>query len=119
MQSQNLTCAVGFTQVCPMTDGECPKDMEKTCPKGMEGSRSVQNKMADSPSGCQCVPDFLISLVAGHTEMPSERAAPVADVIKKKLKVGKSTCTCTFNLLAAGSKLNMKQSNGKCDKKCT
>merc|ERR1719232_1787881 len=51
--------------------------------------------------------------------MPSGRAAPVADVIKKKLKVGKKTCTCTFNLLAAGSKLNMKQSNGRCDKKCT
>merc|ERR1719232_143593 len=51
--------------------------------------------------------------------MPSGRAAPVADVIKKILKVGKKTCTCTFNLLAAGSKLNMKQSNGRCDKKCT
>merc|ERR1719232_1963296 len=51
--------------------------------------------------------------------MPSGRAAPVADVIKKTLKVGKKTCTCTFNLLAAGSKLNMKQSNGRCDKKCT
>merc|ERR1711953_671424 len=119
MQSQNMTCAVGFTQVCPMTDGECPKNMEKKCPRGMEDSRSTQNRMADSPAGCQCVPDFLISLVAGEAEMPSGRAAPVADVIKKKLKVGKKMCTCTFTLMAAGSKLNMKQSSGKCDKKCS
>merc|ERR1711892_874395 len=118
MQSQSISCALGFTKVCPMAEGACPQEMEKVCPKGMEGTRSVQIRMAGGPAGCQCVPDFLLSLVMGPVERPTSRAAG-PDVFKnEKVKLGKKKCTCTFTLMAAGTKFSPK-SKATCDKKCS
>jgi len=101
--------------VCPLRDGSCPKDAKKVCPKNMEDKPTAGSRMTGSPAGCQCVPDFLISLVMG--DMEKRDAGP--DVIRnKKVKVGKRTCTCTFILLATGSKLSTK-SKASCDKKCS
>ena len=58
-----------------MMGGSCPQEMENVS-KDMEESRSsVQNRMAEGPAGCQCVPDFLLSLVMGGKERPAARAA--------------------------------------------
>merc|ERR1711892_1000890 len=118
MQSQSISCALGFTKVCPMAEGGCPQEMEKVCPKGMEGTRSIQNRMAGGLAGCQCVPDFLLSLVMGPVERQTSRAAG-PDVFKhEKVKLGKKKCTCTFTLMAAGNKFSPK-SKATCDKKCS
>ena len=104
-----------------MTDGSCQQKMEKVCPKGMEETRSVQIREGNSPAGCQCVPDFLMSLVMGPTDGPTSRAAAVRgpDVFKnEKVKVGKKSCKCTFSLMATGTKLSPK-SKASCDKKCS
>ena len=94
--------------------------MEKVCPKGMEETRSVQIREGNSPAGCQCVPDFLMSLVMGPTDGPTSRAAASGpDVFKnEKVTVGKKSCKCTFSLMAAGNKLSPK-SKASCDKKCS
>ena len=57
-------CATGFTRVCPMMDDRCPPGTEKICPKGMEvDTRQALNRHDGGSSGCQCIPDFLISLM--------------------------------------------------------
>merc|ERR1719508_600364 len=133
MQSMAMVCAPGFTRVCPMMEEDCPTDMKKVCPWGEEETRSVKNRMAGSSSGCQCVPDFLMSLMKDSKEdgRPYNRAvdskedgrpynrAVAPDVLKnQKIKMGKITCTCSFSLLAAGTKMSPK-STAFCDKKCT
>merc|ERR1712013_328091 len=120
MQSMAMRCAPGFTRVCPMNNDGCPPDTEKVCPKGMEEEASdVESRMDGGPSGCQCVPDFLMSLMkndANGVKLES-RAGP--DIFKnQKIRMGKVTCTCTLTLLAAGSKLSPK-SKAVCDKGCS
>ena len=34
MTSKAVTCAEGFSKVCPMTEGQCPGDMDMMCPNG-------------------------------------------------------------------------------------
>jgi len=103
-----------------MNNDGCPPDTEKVCPKGMEEEASdVESRMDGGPSGCQCVPDFLMSLMkedANGVKLES-RAGP--DIFKnQKIRMGKVTCTCSLTLLAAGSKLSPK-SKAVCDKGCS
>jgi len=119
MQSMAMRCAPGFTRVCPMKNDGCPPDTDKVCPKGMEEEASrVESRMDGGASGCQCVPDFLMSLMKEDKGLELEsRAGP--DVFKnQKIKMGKVSCTCSLTLLAAGTKLSPK-SKAVCDKKCT
>jgi len=102
-----------------MKDDGCPPETEKVCPKGMEEEKPKgASRMAGGPAGCQCVPDFLISLVKKDVgEEKYTRAAP--DVFKnQKIKMGKITCTCSLTLMAQGTKLSPK-SKATCDKKCS
>jgi len=119
MLGSSMVCAPGFTQVCPMNGMDCPTDTEKICPKGAEGTamRSL-DRMETSRSGCQCIPDFLMSLMKEKARSKaSVRSAP--DMFKnQKIRVGKITCTCSFKLIAAGGKIHPK-SQAKCDKDCT
>ena len=34
MTSKAVTCAEGFSKVCPMMEGQCPADMDVMCPNG-------------------------------------------------------------------------------------
>ena len=34
MTSKAVTCAEGFSKVCPMMEGKCPADMDMMCPNG-------------------------------------------------------------------------------------
>jgi len=102
-----------------MKNDGCPPDTDKVCPKGMEEEASrVESRMDGGASGCQCVPDFLMSLMKEDKGLELEsRAGP--DVFKnQKIKMGKVSCTCSLTLLAAGTKLSPK-SKAVCDKKCT
>merc|ERR1719481_1863839 len=123
MQSNAMKCAEGFTHVCPMKNDGCPPDTEKVCPKGMDEDEedvpTGQSRMGGGAAGCQCVPDFLMSLMKyyGGGAKPESRAGP--DIFKnQKIKMGKVSCTCTLTLLAAGTRLSPK-SKAVCDKKCT
>jgi len=123
MQSMAMVCAPGFTRVCPMMEEGCPPETEKVCPRGMEDKKPKgQSRMDGGSSGCQCVPDFLMSLmkevdVEADVKELANRAAP--DIFKnEKIKMGKTTCTCTLTLLVDGTKLS-KKSKAVCDKKCS
>merc|ERR1712002_431142 len=120
MQSMAMRCAPGFTRVCPMKNDGCPPDTEKVCPKGMEEEASrVESRMDGGPSGCQCVPDFLMSLMKEDDKGVKLESRAGPDVFKnQKIKMGKLSCTCSLTPLAAGSKLSPK-SKAVCDKKCT
>eukprot|EP00091_Calanus_sinicus_P022836 TRINITY_DN745_c0_g1_i8.p1 TRINITY_DN745_c0_g1~~TRINITY_DN745_c0_g1_i8.p1 ORF type:complete len:365 (+),score=98.23 TRINITY_DN745_c0_g1_i8:113-1096(+) len=97
MQSMAMVCAPGFTRVCPMMEKGCPPETMKVCPKGMEEEYRVQSRMGGGPSGCQCVPDFLMSLMKEvKVAIEPEDRAVAPDVFKNlKLKMGKIKCTCT------------------------
>jgi len=119
MLGSSMVCAPGFTQVCPMNGMDCPTDTEKICPKGAGGTamRSL-GRMETSRSGCQCIPDFLMSLMKEKARSKARvRSAP--DMFKnQKIRIGKITCTCSLKLIAAGGKIHPK-SQAKCDKGCT
>merc|ERR1719508_176591 len=68
--------------------------------------------------GCQCVPDFLMSLVTGTPPAAGRMAATdrMEDFKNEKVKLGKKTCTCSFSLEADGAKCS---GTAKCDKKCS
>merc|ERR1711963_32933 len=46
-----VSCASGFTQVCPMMDGMCPNDMMEVCIDGMPTTMRSQNRMYGQPQG--------------------------------------------------------------------
>merc|ERR1711892_1079125 len=68
--------------------------------------------------GCQCVPDFLMSLVTGMPPAAGRMEATdrMGDFKNEKVKLGKKTCTCSFSLEADGAKCS---GTAKCDKKCS
>merc|ERR1712142_63850 len=115
----SMICAPGFTQVCPMMDTVCPDETEKICPSGAQTeSMRLLDRNEAPESGCQCIPDFLISMVKDKVEMRADANA-VPDFFKKeKIKIGTRTCTCNLKLLSAGNKIDTK-STAKCDRKCS
>merc|ERR1719186_535016 len=93
MQGSAIKCAKGFTKVCPMIGDTCPEDMDMVCPV------NTRNRMATKPAygddeGCQCVPDFFMSLVVpGMLQAASGRiGATDRKVVKATIKVGKRQC---------------------------
>merc|ERR1712142_49333 len=115
----SMICAPGFTQVCPMMDTVCPDETEKICPSGAQTeSMRLLDRNEAPESGCQCIPDFLISMVKDKVGMRADVNA-VPDFFKKeKIKIGTRTCTCNLKLLSAGNKIDTK-STAKCDRKCS
>ena len=63
----SMICSPGFTQVCPLDDIACPDDTEMICPHGAE-SQFMESLDRNGESGCQCIPDFLISHVKEKAE---------------------------------------------------
>merc|ERR1712121_582116 len=62
-----------------------------------------------SDKGCQCVPDFLISLV-----MPSAAGRSLDRASGKvNIKIGKKTCKCSYGIVEP----NCQKSKFTCDKK--
>merc|ERR1719317_285170 len=61
MTSKAVTCAEGFSKVCPMMEGKCPADMDMMCPNGAMTRMAGGNGGEGSDKGCQCVPDFLMA----------------------------------------------------------
>merc|ERR1712215_578333 len=119
MMSTSVTCAPGFTRVCPMMEDVCPEDTMMMCPGGMPPAAGRMMHGSSGSSGCQCVPDFLMALV--HHAIPAatrlDATDRAKDVIKdKKVKLGKRTCTCTFTMDTKGTRCS---GQAKCDKKCT
>merc|ERR1712183_171735 len=119
MMSTSVTCAPGFTRVCPMMEDVCPEDTMMMCPGGMPPAAGRMMHGSSGSSGCQCVPDFLMALV--HHAMPAatrlDATDRATDVIKnEKVKLGKRTCTCSFTMETKGTRCS---GQAKCDKKCT
>merc|ERR1711970_940356 len=119
MMSTSVTCAPGFTRVCPMMEDVCPEDTMMMCPGGMPPAAGRMMHGSSGSSGCQCVPDFLMALVH-HAMLAATRLDATdraTDVIKnEKVKLGKRTCTCTFTMEPKGTRCS---GQAKCDKKCT
>merc|ERR1719516_600014 len=83
--------------------------MEMMCPKGAMSRMASGGQGSDK--GCQCVPDFLISLV-----MPSAAGRSLDRASGKvNIKIGKKTCKCSYGIVEA----NCKKSKFTCDKKCS
>merc|ERR1712098_1034841 len=78
------------------------------CPDG--AMSRMANTGQGSDKGCQCVPDFLLSLVMPPAAGRSlDRASG-----KVNIKIGKKTCKCSYSITEA----NCKKSKITCDKKC-
>merc|ERR1711936_1299239 len=119
MMSTSVTCAPGFTRVCPMMEDVCPEDTMMMCPGGMPPAAGRMMHGSSGSSGCQCAPDFLMALVQHAMPAATRLAATdrATDVIKnEKVKLGKRTCTCTFTMETKGTRCS---GQAKCDKKCT
>merc|ERR1711915_383053 len=102
MNSQAVNCAPGFSKVCPMSGDQCPQSMEQVCPSNPTTMPMPAGRMMGAGDrGCQCVPDFLLSLVMGA-------------MTKVTFKIGKTTCKCQYDI----NEKDCKRSKFACDKKC-
>jgi len=111
MTSKAVTCAEGFSKVCPMMEGQCPADMDVMCPNGAMSRMAGGNGGEGSDKGCMCVPDFLMAMVmkpaAGRSSLDRSKG-------EVTFKIKKTTCKCSY-MINAG---NCQKSKFTCDKKC-
>merc|ERR1711963_737701 len=125
MMSKALTCAAGFTKVCPKTEDSCPEDMDEVCPvfdMPMPAGRMMGGNAYGKDKGCQCVPDFLMSLMKAGMELLGQSGMTGRSLLdaenramtKLKIKFGKRQCSCQYDI----NKNNCKASKFSCDKKC-
>jgi len=70
--------------------------------------------MGAGDRGCQCVPDFLLSLVMGAMTPAGRSAAVDRAMTKVTFKIGKTTCKCQYEI----NPNDCKRSKMACDKKC-
>jgi len=116
MTSKAVTCAEGFSKVCPMMEGQCPADMDVMCPNGAMSRMAGGNGGEGSDKGCVCVPDFLMAMVmkpaAGRSSLDRSKGDKFE---KQKVTLGKKKCTCDFDI-KMGTKCS---GTAKCDKKCS
>merc|ERR1719309_1595689 len=70
--------------------------------------------MGAGDRGCQCVPDFLLSLVMGAMTPTGRSAAVDRAMTKVTFKIGKTTCKCQYDI----NEKDCKRSKFACDKKC-
>jgi len=122
-RSPMVTCGSGFTKVCPMMEGRCPDMMFAMCPivAGVMETRTAQDRMSHEGEGCQCVPNFILSMVPG---MPPP-GTPVAgrSVISSRAAVqtiipfGKRECKCKVDCKCVRG--DCSKSKIMCDRKCS
>jgi len=113
----SMICSSGFTQVCPLDNIACPDDTEMICPPGAE-TQFMESLDRNGESGCQCIPDFLISHVKDKAESRAKDNV-VPDIFKKiKIRIGERNCKCNLKIIPAGDQIDSK-STVKCDKKCS
>merc|ERR1712212_1276570 len=126
VRSPQISCGSGFTKVCPMVEGtRCPDMMVAVCPgMGME-TRSSMNRMSHEGEGCQCVPDFLLSMVPGMPPPGTIVAGRLAyspealnrAPVKATMAFGKKRCKCMVDCKC--TKESCARSKITCDKKCS
>merc|ERR1712142_109104 len=115
MNSQAVNCAPGFSKVCPMMGDQCPEYMEQVCPSMPTTMPLPAGRMMGAGDrGCQCVPDFLLSLVMGAMTPAGRSAAMDRAMTKVTFKIGKTTCKCQYEI----NQKDCKRSKMACDKKC-
>merc|ERR1711915_779476 len=115
MNSQAVNCAPGFSKVCPMMGDQCPPSMEQVCPSMPTTMPMPAGRMMGAGDrGCQCVPDFLLSLVMGAMTPAGRSAAVDRAMTKVTFKIGKTTCKCQYDI----NEKVCKRSKFACDKKC-
>jgi len=115
MNSQAVNCAPGFSKVCPMMGDQCPEYMEQVCPSMPTTMPLPAGRMMGAGDrGCQCVPDFLLSLVMGAMTPAGRSAAVDRAMTKVTFKIGKTTCKCQYEI----NPKDCKRSKMACDKKC-
>merc|ERR1719268_256891 len=115
MNSQAVNCAPGFSKVCPMSGDQCPPSMEQVCPSMPTTMPMPAGRMmGGGDRGCQCVPDFLLSLVMGAMTPAGRSAAVDRAMTKVTFKIGKTTCKCQYDI----NENDCKRSKFACDKKC-
>merc|ERR1711915_123805 len=115
MNSQAVNCAPGFSKVCPMMGDQCPESMEQVCPSMPTTMPMPAGRMMGAGDrGCQCVPDFLLSLVMGAMTPAGRSAAADRAMTKVTFKIGKTTCKCQYDI----NEKDCKKSKFACDKKC-
>merc|ERR1712198_107788 len=115
MNSQAVNCAPGFSKVCPMMGDQCPEYMEQVCPSMPTTMPLPAGRMMGAGDrGCQCVPDFLLSLVMGAMTPAGRSAAVDRAMTKVTFKIGKTTCKCQYEI----NPNDCKRSKMACDKKC-
>jgi len=115
MNSQAVNCAPGFSKVCPMMGDQCPQSMEQVCPSMPTTMPMPAGRMMGAGDrGCQCVPDFLLSLVMGAMTPAGRSAAVDRAMTKVTFKIGKTTCKCQYDI----NEKDCKRSKFACDKKC-
>merc|ERR1711915_661068 len=115
MNSQAVNCAPGFSKVCPMMGDQCPESMEQVCPSMPTTMPMPAGRMMGAGDrGCQCVPDFLLSLVMGAMTPAGRSAAADRAMTKVTFKIGKTTCKCQYDI----NEKDCKRSKFACDKKC-
>jgi len=115
MNSQAVNCAPGFSKVCPMMGDQCPESMEQVCPSMPTTMPMPAGRMMGAGDrGCQCVPDFLLSLVMGAMTPAGRSAAVDRAMTKVTFKIGKTTCKCQYDI----NEKDCKRSKFACDKKC-
>merc|ERR1712215_385669 len=115
MNSQAVNCAPGFSKVCPMMGDQCPESMEQVCPSTPTTMPMPAGRMMGAGDrGCQCVPDFLLSLVMGAMTPAGRSAAVDRAMTKVTFKIGKTTCKCQHDI----NEKDCKKSKFACDKKC-
>merc|ERR1712142_588695 len=115
MNSQAVNCAPGFSKVCPMMGDQCPEYMEQVCPSMPTTMPLPAGRMMGAGDrGCQCVPDFLLSLVMGAMTPAGRPAAMDRAMTKVTFKIGKTTCKCQYEI----NQKDCKRSKMACDKKC-
>merc|ERR1712198_831642 len=115
MNSQAVNCAPGFSKVCPMMGDQCPEYMEQVCPSMPTTMPLPAGRMMGAGDrGCQCVPDFLLSLVMGAMTPAGRSAAVDRAMTKVTFKIGKTTCKRQYEI----NPNDCKRSKMACDKKC-
>merc|ERR1719397_1677258 len=137
VRSAAVSCAAGFTRVCPLQGSACPPDAHLVCPAGAAAGRTAAG-VAAPPRGCNCVPDFLMALVGGvprptagrmiynredyeisgeYLEGELDSGRVFREVVRATVQVGARKCRCVFSMTTTGK--SCKKSKGSCDAKCS
>merc|ERR1712098_388678 len=122
-RSPMVSCGRGFTKVCPMMDGMCPDMMFPMCPivAGVMETRTVQDRMNHEGEGCQCVPNFILSMVPGMpppgTPVAGRSVITSRAAVQTVIPFGKRECKCKVDCKCVRG--DCSKSKIMCDRKCS